>query len=109
MKFLQKRFINFLVRRLFNLIDVDDLLTINENGQVTYKGRVLDPETLEQIKSDAITFENSIIWKILMSEVHYVAQQRINESTHDYQMVGPKAVFFVEDVARKKLEQLKNL
>ena len=109
MKFLQKRFINFLVKRLFNLITEEDLLTVNENGQVTYHGRILDPETLVQLRSEADIFEKSIIWKILMNEVHYVAQQRINESVSDYQMVGPKAVFFVEDVARKKLAQLKNL
>jgi hypothetical protein len=45
----------------------------------SYRGRRLSPEEVSQLKEEARTFGDSLLWQMISSEIKYVAQVRMFE------------------------------
>lgn len=72
--YLQKWFIRFLVKNVFHTISKEDVLRGN-----TWKGKELDSETLAVIKSQAASFKESTLWKVLKAELQWSAAKTLLE------------------------------
>ena len=73
---LQKRFIGWLIKDLYNTISADDLLK-EVDGEIKYKGETLDPDTVNSIKADMNMIKGSLGWEILSNEAKYVSNLKI--------------------------------
>lgn len=108
-KFLQKIFINWIVKDLFNTVGKDDILRV-EGNDIYYKKRKLGKSTVDKIKEDANSFEGSTIWRILKNELKYVHNLRMFEhGKTDEDLLAGKMGLYNLDIIEKKIAQIKNL
>jgi hypothetical protein len=84
--FLQRHFINFLTKHLFNAIDKDEVIriTIETNKQTrlpekkAYIGdRELDVSMMNGLKAEAEAYLNSSLYKIVIKYLKYAHNQRM--------------------------------
>lgn len=105
-KYLQKRFINYLVKDLFNTITVDDILRI-ENGQVMYKGKAIEKEKLVLLSEDAERLKNSSVLKLILKEVKFISNEKMyNKSKTIEDILFGKASLWVVDIIQKKVDYI---
>ena len=107
--YLQKKFINVLVKGLFNGITGDDILRV-EGNKMFLKGKELDQELVHKLRLDAQTFHDSTLWKLLANEAIYRANERMFEKSKSIEdiMVG-KSILYCVDLLRKKVKEIANL
>lgn len=65
------------VKRLFNTIDADDILKVHESGQWTFQGRTISEAEKAHLISEATTFMNSRLWKVLEADIKYQANRKM--------------------------------
>ena len=111
--FLQKKFINWLVKDLFNSITKDDILQIVQTGTkkvMLYRGKRLDEATILKLKDEAERLVNSTLWKCLSDEVKYVSNLRMFEKsqTTDDILAGKLALYILE-VFERKLKEISEI
>lgn len=108
-KALQRYFIRFLIKHLFNTIDKDDVLRVVK-GKVMFKGRALSLDVIEKLKEDCAKFKNSTLWKILSNELKYLHNIKMYEESMDYQsMLMGKMGLYNLDIIEQKLNQIESL
>lgn len=76
---LQKHLMQFLVREVFSTITVDDILRIKAPNVWEWKGKEVPTETIMQLKEQAKAFSNSLLWKVLKSELQWHAAKNLLE------------------------------
>jgi hypothetical protein len=108
--YFQKKFINWLIRDLFNFVSEEDILRIDEFGNVFYKNRKLDSDMVSSLKESAEGFSDSTMWKIVSSELRYQANRRMLEKSQsvDDILVG-KAALWVLQIMEDKIDDLSKL
>lgn len=107
--YLQKKFVNILIRHLFNTVTADDILQQTVHG-MKFRGQLLSKEDAEAIKKGAAAFQDSIIWKVLLKEMQYAANQRMFEkSTSENDILFGKAMLYTIDILDRKIINLSNL
>lgn len=109
-KFLQRKFIKFLTKHLFNSLTEEDILKAGDRGSIIYKGRNLTKKEIQQITKDAREFKNSIIWKLLKEDATYQAQQRMfrkSENLND--IYAGKLMLHSIDIIDKTISKVSNL
>lgn len=109
----QRRFINFLVRGLFNTISKDDILRVERQPigvKVFIGSKELPKDNVLKLKQDAQVFEESVIWKILSNELKHQANLRMFEKSKTVEdIVAGKMLLYLVDVVEMKIAELKNL
>jgi len=115
-RYLQKQFINFLVKHLYNTIGIKDVLRTVEDKRTKKVVRVfLGDKTLDQtdrsiISDDAKKFADSTIWKLVRNSVYYNCDRELKTKCKSgADMLGPKTGFWIIDIIDKTLEQLKKI
>jgi len=96
---LRKKLLKYLTRKLFGAVTAEDLFR-RHNG-VWYLGKKkLDSDHLLQLGEDAERLRKSLLWVILMKEVHYQAGKEIYEGKGDSgeAMVIARALFYAQKV-----------
>ena len=105
--YLQIKYANWLIKGVFNTIDEDDILRVNEQGRMTFKRKVLTEEQEEIIKADAVRFKESQIWYFLRQEVKFQASQRlILKSVTPQDIVASKVLVYLLKVMTDKVNSL---
>ena len=116
---LQKQLINILVKKLFNTIDVEDIITTAKTEDsfgkvkisgVYVRGRKLDQSEIDALREGAETIDGSAIWKLIENEVKYNANLRMyfNGKTDDDILMG-KCCLYVLDIINGVLKSIKKL
>lgn len=77
-EFLQKKLIRYIIKDVYNLISVEDILKV-KGGVWEWKGRELTDEEVATLKVQAKTFSQSTLWKILKSELQYQTTKTLLE------------------------------
>lgn len=105
--YLQIKFANWLIKSVFNTIDEKDILRVDKNGKMTFKGKVLTKEQEEVIKADAQRFRDSQIWYFLRQEVKYQASQSlILKAQTPQDIVASKILIYLLKVMTDKMNSL---
>ncbi len=106
---LQRYFINWIIKDLFNTVDEDDIIRV-VNGNMYFRGKLLKQEEAQAIKEDAERFKNSKIWYFLRKELLYHANQSIvvKSKTLDDILAG-KVLIFLEKIVSDKVRTLSKL
>lgn len=107
---LQRKFVRFLVRGLFNTIDESDVLRIDSKGVIMYQNKPLTREIADKIKTEAGTFNDSLVWEFLTNDMKYVSNQRMWEKSENIEdVLAGKIMLYTIEVMRKKLENLSKM
>ena len=104
---LQKYFIKFLVRHLFNTITAEQLLNIDDH-QVFLKGVSLNREQIAELSKRATALEHDDFLKVLFSDAKYLAGQTmfIKSSTPEDIMFGKAILYVVVELFENRIKQL---
>ena len=107
--YLQRLFINWLVKDLFNAVSAEDILRITPQG-VFYKRKQLSADSVEVILGGARYITDSVAWKMMLNEAKYMANQHMFEKSKsvDDIMFG-KAMLYCIEILEKKLDHLSKL
>lgn len=95
---LQRKFINWLIRDLYRFITEEEVLTVLPTGRMLHRGKLLPPEDEELIRREAESIRRSFLWKLLLNTVRYEANKRIfeeSETTQDL-VIGKSALWVVQ-------------
>lgn len=103
----------WLVKDYFKGIMADDLLQaklIKGKVKFYHKGKVLEDDKVSAIQENAKTVSQSLIWKILMEECEYQAEDRMfRKATNSDDMFFGKAMLYLTNVLKKKMEYITDL
>ena len=102
--------INFIAKHLFKLVTESDFLRIDNNAQVSFRGKLLNSIEREAIVVEAKNLHANEMWKLLQNEMVYVANKKMfyDSSTTDDILAG-KMVLWTLDVMQKKIDKLSRL
>jgi len=106
MKRLKHIVINFLTKHLVKAITEDDILIVS--GRDFLINRIkLSPEEIQNLKDDAETFKDSLLWRLISNEVKFDAIQRMGDKavTPDDIIFG-KAMLYDINLIRNFIENL---
>ena len=107
--YLQKKFINLLVKNLFNAIDEKNIVEVK--GRTMFVGgKETTDDKAQRIKKEAGAFEDSFIWQVVSNQVKYEANKKMflkSVSTED--ILHGKMALWVLEIIEKKLKELASL
>jgi len=106
MKWLRHKLIQHLVRNLLAAISPDDILTLTNRGWF-YGGRKLTPEEVVQFKEEAKAFGDSILWRIMTSEIRYQANLRMFEKGIGENTVFGRAMLYNLELLEQFIRNIK--
>jgi len=94
--YFQRKFINFLVKRLFNAIEVDDVLRI-KGDDIYCKGRKIPDDRKSEVLSDANRLVKSKLWQYLCSDARYQANKKMYYQSQKFEdvMFGKAALWTI--------------
>lgn len=106
---LQRKFLNWLVKDLYRFMTAEDLLVRLPNGHLTYRGKQLEAQDEERIFKEAEIIKNSLLWRFLLNGARYYAYRRMFEESEMNQdsLIGKTALWNVQ-VLEDQLIHLQN-
>lgn len=105
--YLQKVFIRFLVKDVFHTITADDIFKVNKNGQYTFKGKVMNEDTVAKLQVQAANFKDSTLWQVLKTELQFLAAKSVMEkATSEVDVRVGQIQGYLTQVIDRKLEDL---
>ncbi len=105
---LRKKFIDWLVKDLFIVVDERDLFYV-ESGVAYFGGKPLAPEDYERLRMDAERFSRSYLWTILSRRMKWEATDAIaNRSQNEDDIVGGKLLLYLVKVMENVIKQIKS-
>lgn len=102
---LQKNLSQFLIKDVFNAIEEEDILR-----DWNYKGSKLTDVQIANLRSQAKSFGDSMLWKILKNELLWQGQQRgfVKSQTEADQIAGKLLIFLTNEIDKKLQSMIKN-
>lgn len=102
MEYIWSKVMQYLARDTFHVFGSEDIL---KNWE--WRGNRLDDETIAKLKEEAAVFQNSLLWKILKSEVQWRALKDLLEKGEGKRDLGfTRQVGYVIRVLDEKLDHL---
>lgn len=111
MKWLIKRFfkdeiLNETVKELYNTIGADDIVK-EEDGVLMFKGKPLNKGEQQLLTSEAKTFLNMMLWKVLQTDIKYRANRAMFEKAKsEMDITAGKLWLYTLDCIQQRLEEL---
>lgn len=103
---LRKKLANFTLGNLFQVVTEEDILRINENGEVFFEGRALSTDEKNVLKAEAERLMHSFLWKVIGKEMMYDACRRMYfESRNDDDLLAGKTQLYVWRVVGEVIEK----
>lgn len=106
---MRQRIENWLLRRLFNAIVLDDIISNDpKTGIVLIDGQPVKPVELSSIQAEIKALEGFRIWKIMSNTTKYLAEEKIfNKSVVFDDMRYGKSMLYNLSLQKSILEALK--
>ncbi len=99
---LKIRFINYALRHLFPVVEIEQVLTSNKQGQLFLNGVSIDHQKLADLQSEVMLFRNTKIWGIMSNTLRHQAQLIIFKEAKDLQdVMNGKMILYTLDVQQK--------
>lgn len=73
----RNKILTLAVKRLFNTIDANDILKVNEYNQWLFKGKVISDGEKKNLIAEAKQFLNTKLWEILQNDVKWQANRQM--------------------------------
>lgn len=106
-KWLQKKFINYIVKDLFNGLTEKDILVQTEDNGIMFKGKKLDNSDVASLYRDAENIKKSTMWKLLTNDAKYQANKRMFEKSNSVEdMMAGKLMLYSIEILDNTLRKL---
>ncbi len=106
---LRKRLVQYLVRNLLAAVTEDDILRVTSRGWF-HKQQKLSPEEVQQLKEDAHSFGDSVLWNYMRNEVRYLANLSMFEKGISVEAtIFGRAMLYDIELLEKFLSRCKSL
>lgn len=108
-RWLKRKLINILVRKLFKFVTVDEILLQKKDG--FYVGeRKIEQKFMKELKGQANILLDMEVYQLVRKELTYVADKRMFEASADYDdMMFGKAMLYCLDLIHQKFTKLSGL
>lgn len=101
------RLVNYLCRKLFNLVTEDDILRKNKDGKIVVGDKVLSNEEILKLKQQAVQISDTLYWQYLIADMKYIGSKKIfHESQTTDDLLFPKAILYVIDIIEEKMRSI---
>ena len=99
--------LRYVIRNILHAITIDDLLRIEGSGVFLGK-RELNRDELATLKSEAKVFENSLIWKLMLNNLYWIANfKMIKGSDRERDMDNGRMMTLCIEVIQEFLDKFK--
>lgn len=106
-KYLKNKAIHWITKDLLKAISEEDVLRNDGNHGIICKGRKISKEMQDQIQVEAEYINQSIVFKLVMDDMRYLANQTMfDKSTQFDDVLFGKAQLYVIDILSKKIKNL---
>ncbi|MCR4285497.1 MAG: hypothetical protein NUW00_01225 [Candidatus Kaiserbacteria bacterium] len=94
------------VAHLFSTVTDEDIIKVE--GLAWYiGGRELTNEEKAQLKAEARSLQNMLLWDYLCKEVHYHAYKKgYLEATKEFDLIGGKMLMYTLDIIKTKIKKI---
>lgn len=108
-RWLKRKLINFIVKRLYKFITVDDIMVQKADGFYVGDTR-LEKKHLQELKQQADVILNLEAYKLIQKELAHAANVKMFRESKDFDdMYFGKAMLYCLDVIHKKLTKLSQI
>lgn len=106
---MRKFILKLAVRHILRAVTSDDLLQI-KGGKVFIGKTQLSNEEMSTLKSEAKTFENSLLWKLILNNLYWIANfKMMKEANKEIEMVNGRMMTLCVDTIEQFLQKFTKL
>ena len=99
--------LNLAVRKLFNTLCPDDILSENSSGQWMYEGKILTPAQVKILQQEVNEIINKFTWKVLVADVKYKANKMMYRTAiTESQLASGKLWLYTIDTINTRLKSI---
>ena len=110
MKWLRHKIISILAHKLFKIIREEDVLRMDSNGYIIYRGNRMSKSDSMRIRKDAKELLNSFVLESILSDMDYFACKKIYFDSGSKEDVSQnQMLLYYNNVLREKLLKLSSL
>lgn len=96
------------VKKLYNTINEDDILQLDEKGNWIFQGKILDKGSQQLLSAEAAQFLDSKLWKILKADIQYLSNKKMFlQSTSEMDLIAGKLWQYTLDTFKTRLKSMK--
>ena len=96
------------VKKLYNCIDVDDILRKTPEGGWLFKGKPLTDAEVSQLKEQATFILKSRLWKVIRLDVQYqLGKKMFQEARVPEDILWGQLLTFLDDIIQTRLRRMK--
>jgi len=107
MQRLKIRLLNYFLRHLFPIVDVEKVLTADKKGNLYLNGTLIEGKKLDDLRHEVILYKNTMLWGILSNTLKHQAQEIIFANSKDLQdVLNGKMVLYTLDVQEKIIKKI---
>ncbi len=108
MRWIRHKLVLYLTRNLLVALTEDEILTMTNRGW-SYRGRMLSPEERAQLREEAQTFGDSLLWQMISNEIRFTANLRVFEKGVDAeQTIFGRAMLYNLELIATFIKNLKS-
>ena len=105
---MRRKLLKYIVRNLLKGVTVDDDLLIRKGSKLFIGKRELTQEEIIQLQDDAITFGNSLIWKLMSNNIYWIANfKMMQEADKEDEMFMGRAMTLIISTLQEFIDKLK--
>ena len=105
MKYFKRKILQYLTRNLLKAVNEDDILRITSQGYLL-RNRKLTPEEIISIKEEAKSIRESELWRLMTTELEYVAFIRGRKAKTDEDNLATHYLFYNIDLMQQFLNNI---
>ena len=106
---MQQKFINFLVKRLFNFIPVEEILVQKSDG-FYINGKKLEKKVMNEVRTQAKAILEFETYQLVRKELTYLANKKMfDDALVTEDLIFGKAMLYVLDIIHQKFTKLSDM
>ena len=107
MNYIKRKVIEYLVKDLFNIVTLDEILRVDRDGRITSGGKRLSKEQSARVKKDAAAFAGSYLFEHLLKDMDHFACNKIFYKAKDKSDVAiHQMLLYYNNILRDKVSKL---
>ena len=103
---MQLFFSDWLIRDLYSTITTEDLVEIKGPNVWFHKGVEMRPEEIRALKSQAETFKQSLLWRVMRSGLYdHATKQLAHKASEPADLVAGRVAIYLTSVIEEFLDE----
>jgi hypothetical protein len=110
MEKLKMKLINYALRKLFPIFEVENVLTVSKSGHLFLNGEVVQEKQKNSLKAQARMLRDSGLWEIMAASLKHRAQKiAFDESQTLQDLLNAKMILYTISVQENMIKNIENV